>query len=593
MRDLLAPEFTVTVDGQPRKVVNAEFISLRGPDGPARRNAVQSSEAVASANTEKVRGRLVMIAVDRESIGFGNGRNATRAAAAFLDKLGANDRVSFLTVPQPGPFVDFTSNHDRVRTELERSVGIGRTPKGTQMNIGIHEALVLIRGYDPRLERELLARFCGMFQPGSAAYLDCVVDVNSEALSIVQQVEHQQQQSIRTLTAILEALREVEGPKSLVWISEGLIVDTGASELTGLDRLAAAANTTLHVILLDAQLFDVSEQQRSPTAMLDRDLQVRGLETLAGYTRGALYRVSAGAEFAFDRIEEETSGYYLLGVESLAADVDGKRHDLRVSVRRQNTTVRARREFRVRLENARNLQSPEEAIARALRSPFAATELPLRIATYAYKGAGESKAQVVIASEIEQDAMPDSTDVTLGYMLNDPDGKVVLNNVQKAVLVPGEGPRGAVLQHTALLTVEPGRYTLKLAAIDGRGRRGSVEHSLEVWQMAGVPFAVSDLMLGEAPTRRGEPLQPHVEAWLTTDQLGAYLEAYGSDPASLDSLADSARGGQGSLGRLTRLGGGIGREARRCESSGAHRRDPCRETHAGAVSRPCHRHARR
>ncbi len=208
-----------------------------------------------------------------------------------------------------------------------------------------------------------------------------------------------------------------------------------------------------------------------------------------------------------------------------------------MSVRRQNTTVRARREFRVRLENARNLQSPEDAIARALRSPFAATELPLRIATYAYKGAGESKAQVVIASEIEQEAMPDSTDVTLGYMLNDPDGKVVLNNVQKAALVPGEGPRGAVLQHTALLTVEPGRYTLKLAAIDGRGRRGSVEHSLEVWQMAGVPFAVSDLMLGEAPTRRGEPLQPHVEAWLTTDQLGAYLEAYGSDPASLDNLA--------------------------------------------------------
>ena len=150
-----------------------------------------------------------------------------------------------------------------------------------------------------------------------------------------------------------------------------------------------------------------------------------------------------------------------------------------------------------------------------------------------------------------------------------------------------------VLQHTALLTVEPGRYTLKLAAIDASGRRGSVEHSLEVWQMAGVPFAVSDLMLGEAPTRRGQPLQPHVEAWLTTDQLGRLYGGLRQRSGIARQSRGPPRGGQGSLGRLARLGGGIGREARRCESAGAHRRDPCRETHAGAVSRPCHRHARR
>jgi VWFA-related protein len=534
--DLLAPEFTVTVDGKPRRVVSAEFISLRAPSGFDRRRAVESSEASVSTNTERVRGRLVMIAVDRESISFGEGRNATTAAVKFLDKLGPTDLVSFMTVPQPGPFVDFTANHARVRTELERVVGIGRDIKGISLNMGVDEALQLVRGYDPRLERELLQRYCGQFAPNSGAYLDCVADVNSEAVSIAQQVEQKTYQSLSTLETILRALRDLEGPKSLVWISEGLVIERTGVDLSSLDRLAARANTTLHVMLLDKNLFDASEATRSPSVVRDREIEEVGMEMLAGYTRGSLHRITAGADFAFDLIEEEIAGYYLLGVESHEADADGERHNLKVSVRRQNATVRARREFTVPERGEANLESAREGIARALRSPFAVTALPLRMATYAYKGEGDSKIQVVVATEIDGEGAPEKADVTLGYLLQDVDGKVVLNNVQQSTLERIEGADGPVLEHVALMTVEPGTYTLKLAAVDAAGRRGSIEHPLQAWQMAGVPFATSDLILGDAPAMLTGPPRPHVEARLEGDRLGAYMEMYGTDPAALSEI---------------------------------------------------------
>src|SRR5512145_1463307 len=82
--DMLGPEFTVTVDGRPRKVVGAQFIPMR-PARDARANAADKPEIPFSSNTGGDRGRLILIAVDRDSITFGDGRHMAKAAEKFLD----------------------------------------------------------------------------------------------------------------------------------------------------------------------------------------------------------------------------------------------------------------------------------------------------------------------------------------------------------------------------------------------------------------------------------------------------------------------------------------------------------------------------
>ena len=534
--DLLRPEFTVSIDGRPRRVVSAVFVSLRPAATRERPTDPVPPGASYSSNATSVRGRLIVIAVDSDSIPFGEGRQATRAASKFLDRLGPNDKVAFFTVPPSGPAVDFTSNHQLVRDALERSAGAATANRPVLAfdvgAIGITEAYAIVNRIDSLTAIAVTDRLCGGLR--GAELQQCGSAVQQKAYGIVSELRERVDNSLRTLRMILEGLRDIDGPKSLVWISQGLAVDGPRNEFTAIARLAAAARTTVHVIMLDAPLADVTQMERSPSALGDRALDMRGLELLASRSAGALYRVSASADFAFERLERELSGYYLLGVESGPTDRDGKRHSIKVSVGRRGVTVRARRELQSAPDAPAKAESIQERLARVLRSPFATTELPLRLATYAYLDADTSKVRVVMATEI---ARADNTrtdnvpaEVSIGFMLLDTQGKIVASATDRPTLVAGDGPRGPVLEHAASLVLEPGTYTLKLAAIDDRGRRGSIEHTLTAWQMSGLPFALSDLLIADAPAKTLDTLRPPVEAHIVTGRMLAYLELYSDEP---------------------------------------------------------------
>ena len=76
----------------------------------------------------------------------------------------------------------------------------------------------------------------------------------------------------------------------------------------------------------------------------DRDLREAGLEALASRSRGSLFRVVTNPQYIFERLRNEISAYYMLGVEPLERDRDGRAHQIRVQVGRQNVQVRARRQ---------------------------------------------------------------------------------------------------------------------------------------------------------------------------------------------------------------------------------------------------------
>jgi VWFA-related protein len=532
--DMLGPEFTVTVDGRPRKVLNAEFISSGPPPG-FRANAADKPEAPFSSNAAAGRGRLVLIAVDRDSITFGDGRHVAAAAERFLDALAPEDKVGFLTVPMPGPFLDFTTNHALLRKSFSDIVGLSHRPE-TRFNVGVYEAFAITNHSDALVEQRALDRACGGLRPTSVEYQTCQIELRAQASGVVTEIRYRVRNSTDAIESILQGLIEVEGTKSLVWITEGLVIEGAGGELAALERLSAAARTTVNIIMID-QLIpgEISERVQSPTLKQDRDLEVRGLELLASMTRGALFRVSANPDAAFRRISDELSGYYLLAVEAEPTDRNGQRHPIKVSVRRRGVTLRSRREFQVVTETVAAKESTDARLARTLRSPFAATELPLRLATYAYQDPDSAKVRVLVATEIEHTSQ-NASDVVLGYVLTNRDGKVALSGTQKATLTPVEGLQGPLLEHASTFTIEPGSYMLKVAAVNGEGKRGSVEHPLQAWQMQGVPFAIGDLMLADNPPAASGSLRPPVEARLSAGRLAAYLEMYANQPEFFSSV---------------------------------------------------------
>ena len=333
-----------------------------------------------------------------------------------------------------------------------------------------------------------------------------------------------------------------------MWLSEGLVIDGPGAIIGPIERAAAAARTTIHVLLIDPPLVDVSVGALPPTPLEDRQQEEQGLRQLAAMTRGDLRRVGPNANAVFERLETQMSGYYLLGVESLPSDQAGDAHEIDVSVLRRGTRVRAFREFLIPVPDKEPSGGIDEQVQRVLQAPFVATGLPLRLATYVFQAEDPGKVRVLVAVEIDTfESSP--TEVAMGFSLRDVNGNIVSSGHQQATLTPVERPQGAVLEHVVAFVIDPGSYVAKLAVADGRGRSGSVEHPVQAWQLADLPFASGDLLLADASVPSAKGLVAPVEARLSGDRLALYTEIYSDDPTTLDGMqvrievTESASGG--------------------------------------------------
>src|SRR5918994_54097 len=203
VRDLRAPEFTVTVDGQPRRVISAEFISERTTSSG---EPERPRDPYVSNNTDRRPGRLIMLVVDRNNIDTHKLRGAISALKQFVTSIPADDRLALFTVPPPGPSVDFTNNHAQVIDALTRIVGSDDSII-SQYNISNYEAIAFESQSNPIAVQRLLFRACGDTDPGTMS--PCDRDVEQAALAIASQLRHLTAASVSGYAALLRNLKDV------------------------------------------------------------------------------------------------------------------------------------------------------------------------------------------------------------------------------------------------------------------------------------------------------------------------------------------------------------------------------------------------
>jgi VWFA-related protein len=532
--DLGAADFAVEVDGKPRQVATAEYVRSVDPFrviGEPHKVAVVDETFFTSNAKGAPRGRLIVLLVDQGNIRTGSARAAMFNAKKFVDTLTPEDRVAVIAVPGPGEMVDFTTNHDRVREALLRIVGQA-SPHRTRFNISITEALALYMNADVQRATEVIIRECGNLRLQSDLER-CERDVEVDAAEIVNEIRQRTTDSINGMRALFQSLAAIEGPKSVILVSEGLIFESLGAEADELSLIAADSRASIDILMLDVPQFDASQSAMPTTPREDRDLQVTGLEQLAGASRGTLYRINASAQFAFDRISRSLDGYYLLGVESRADDRNGRRHRITVKTTRKGVTIRSRRSFLTSV--SAKATTPVDAVNRAIRSPLPINDLPLKVSAWTYKDPGTSKVRVLVAAEVERLA-GQSLEYTTGMALINKQGRGVAPVAGLKTLIEKEGdPATAVF--TGMLSVDPGEYRLILSMADSEGRVGSVSRPVTAWQMNGPGLTLGDLLVGSYVPGQQAVLSPSIEPAVTTGRLAAMMEAYGPTSA-LDGTLD-------------------------------------------------------
>lgn len=531
VRGLGPDDFTLEVDGQPRRLVSVQYVSRTGVPAMADAPVDTVPAARASSNESVSDSRLVLVAVDQSSIRRLEGRLALRAAERFIDSLGPSDRAAVVALNYAGD-VEFSKDRAAAKRKLMTLTGEA-IPAVIQpdYNLGLAESLLIADGNKARLDvavrRECgasLGRINADSSPERAADTmpsrdPCPTQLEQEARMSAQQVRTEASLSLNALLDLIRRLGTIDGPKTVALLSEGLIAEPQLVDFTQLAAAAQEARVTIYVLHLEQPAMDVSTDRMSPTLLEDIQLRADGLARLAGTARGTLFRLAGSDPAPFNRILRELSGYYLLAFEATDTDRDGRPHRINVSLKRGGGTLRAREAFRYESASwARRLT--EERIVELLRSSAVASELPLRASSYSFFEPESGKVRVEISAETEpSDEI--TPQVLFGFVMLDSKGVIVASQVQETLN----------RRFVTSAQVDPGVYTLKVAALDRFGRTGSLPRAV-LAAISDATIPTSELMVARVPATTDAVLDPIVDR-TRDDRVLAHLELYPDAGTSL------------------------------------------------------------
>jgi len=250
------------------------------------------------------------------------------------------------------------------------------------------------------------------------------------------------------------------------------------------------------------------------------DEELAGIESLAGVTTGALLKLTPTDRGAFARIARESSGYYLVGFEPRPNERNGSQHRVGVDVSRAATKVKVLPSVMIaRPEGKRPSLTPQAM----LRDGQTYRDLPLRVVGVASPNPGDPKFTVVALLEpLDRSVTFDSA----AFGLIDERGRLVAQWTANSKEL-------SVTPVVAAGLASPGRYRLRVGAIDATGRRGSADYELAVDAAATNGLTLSALILGVSYERNFVPkLQ-----FTSEPTASGYFELFGSPPAGTLSVA--------------------------------------------------------
>ncbi len=531
---LAAADFDLIVNGQPRAIQNIQYISALATNSVTETTA---RERQFTSNDAKSSGRLFLFAVDEDHLRFGANRAVLDTAGRLLDKLAPGDLVALARLPDGTGGVEFTTDRLRVRRALERVVG--RQPSRRLDPLRVSEAWAFDNRDRFTWER-VLERECGPPPSGSQAanfaYQSCVLEQEAFAKQIIVEASGRAQHSIRVLEQLMAQLAAMRAPITMVLISEGMFLGRDRSDLTLFARRAAEARVTLHTVQPAESMFDSDKPEALGGGIRDEDLLGESMSVMAGQTGGTHYKIniSSGAG-AFERIRREISGYYLLAFEPTDLDRTSRDRRIKVEVKRSGVTVRARSTYALAdtATTAAAAVSREQQLLQMLIAPLPASGLPIRVATYSVTHTQDTKVRVVLAAEIGE-AAHDEVEWPIGLLVVDKDNKFIVNTVGPFKLAPASPRSESPRLLLNAFVVDPGEYTLRLAAVAPDGRSGSVHHIIDArLQPVGSASRISDLILSAPLASSTDAPRPTPSNVIDSEALTAMLEMTGRDPQRL------------------------------------------------------------
>jgi VWFA-related protein len=386
VRDLTPADFQVFEDGVPQTIGSFKPVFEGSPEPapaapPSAAPAAGSTPAVGAPAPVSTGPAVTALVFDRLSPEAQ--RQAIKAAQSYLGtQAEAPNYMGIFSVDLAlTPYAPFTRSGHVLRQAL------GRLETRAQATFNSPEQRQKKTEADQRAEMasQTAANAERAGGPGTAAAIGgsageaVLAQLQSKMISDFDLMEHDQQGYSTTngLFAIINAMRELPGRKSLVFFSEGIAIPPAVERLfRGVIDAANRANVSIYAIdaaglrgdsaqasirdqVNDAAKRGINTGYASSSGANDAPLTKAlenneyvlrqdphtGLGELAQDTGGLLIENTNNLRQGFDRVESDLHNYYLVGYTPANDKFDGRFRTIEVKVKRSGVTVAARKGY--------------------------------------------------------------------------------------------------------------------------------------------------------------------------------------------------------------------------------------------------------
>lgn len=542
--DVRADEIEVFEGGERRPVLLFQHVVQ--PKGTYAEIAQRTIASEVSTNQGAPRGNVYVFVFDVLHITPGNEQRARLAADRFLrTRLRPGDRVALYALPGPGPHIEFTSDRARVLRELSTVRGSrNEFAAGHEGSMRVSDAYEIVRG-----NQDLLTRYVNRTadSPGTIDAPNTAERqsgrsnesprererlLTEDARVLVNRADSEARLFLQGLTAVVRSLRDVEGRKSLILLSEGFEMDNVRREIEEVSAAAAQTYALFYGLDLNRRA-DTLNQLEPAEASLGRAILSR-LESLGGLataTDGVLFNdASAQADQVFDRISAAAQDYYLVGFEPAAAGLKDRNQYRRVRVNVNRAGARASTRSGYSVGPPVTAADRRRAIDGALRAPFTQQGLRIEYTTYLLRGTASDTQRVMLSLAVElpvagQGAPP--ADVVFAVR-NVADGRLAATSSDTIALPDATrtGSTAGVGYYRVQFELPAGQYLMRAVVREPGGLIGSADRRFQVRALGGPSLTAGDLILSSADTA-GLPVRTTVYA---DETIAGVLELYGRTP---------------------------------------------------------------
>jgi VWFA-related protein len=504
IEDLNKDDFQIQDNKKPQDITNFA-VEHPAPTTPPLVSTSNDPTASSTANPQAsqhtvIPDHFVLILLDDLHVRAGEALAVRDAASKALAALGPTDQVAVYSISGAVQH-DFTTDHAALTQVINAfsphslfGAGIGACP-----NISYYEAHLMTDMHDPDAKQAAIDDVWSCkFGRSTTFYQNAVQEATQDAMVINGQGDVEADSVFRRLTAAVNALSEMPGSRSILFVSDGFADPDIFPKLNPiLDR---AIKSRVVVNTLDPRgLFvptgigdasTVGSVSQAATRFHSMEETVAGdvLSDLADSTGGMWFHNRNDLQTGFRESIFLPPTTYVLGFSPQQKFRDGKYHKLRVTlVTRKGLTLQARTGYFAPKLNSDPRKEGEAEFKDALFNRDQFNDFPIDVQSRSMlKEAGKSTLSVSARIDIKdlpfrKDGGRSYDDLIVGINLFDDHGNFVTGQRRDVALRLSEETLQK-MQTTGLyikidFDVKPGTYAVRVVARDSEGSRMSAEYA--------------------------------------------------------------------------------------------------------------------